>query len=141
MRLHWGIIKEKNGNREYERVILARSEEGLLAKSWDGVNKRFKVIHHQDQMDWTDLVEDDADRMADICCYVENIMKGKEGMYADGGKSKTTPEITHLRYSSIPHDVKKIVTEATKHWDMRDWPTIYKYRSLFIDELLLNAKF
>ena len=135
MRLHWGIIKEKNGNRTYERVIIARSEEGLLAKSWDGINNRFKVIHQQDTLEWSELEEDDMDRMADICCY------GEEGMYADGGKSKTTPEIIHLRYSSIPHDVKRIVNEASKNWDMRDWPTIYKYRHLFIDELLLNAKF
>ena len=133
MRLHWGIIKEKNGNRTYERVILARSEEGLLAKSWDGINNRFKVIHQQDQMDWNDLDDDDADRMADICCYVENILKGEEGMYADGGKSKTTPEIINLRYSSIPHEAKMIVTKVSRHYyDLRDWPTIYKYRFKFV---------
>tara|TARA_R100000152_G_scaffold20372_1_gene13905 strand:- start:899 stop:1309 length:411 start_codon:yes stop_codon:yes gene_type:complete len=127
MRLHWGIIKEKNGNREYERVILARSEAGLLAKSWDYVNKRFRVIHNQDTMEWSDLEEDDMDSMADICSHVENILKGEEGMYADGGKSKTTPEIMKLRHSSISDDMRMIVTEASEHWDMRDWPAIYKF--------------
>jgi hypothetical protein len=106
MRLHWGYIKENDGNRTYERVILARSEAGLLAKSWDAVNNRFKVIHHQDMIAWDDLESDDLDNIGWVMSHAEQSL-------ADG---------TDLFQRLLKTDGKQILEEGCEIFDSSDFP-------------------
>jgi hypothetical protein len=110
MRLHWGIIKEKNGNRTYERVILARSEAGLLAKSWDAVNNRFKVIHHQDTIAWDDLESDDLDNISWVMGHAEESLMDE----------------TDLFDKMLNTDAKRVLIAGTELYDRRDFPNLFK---------------
>ena len=119
MRLHWGIIKEKDGNRTYERVILALSEAGLLAKSWDAVNNRFKVIHHQDTIGVDDLESDDIDNIGWVMGHAEDSLK-------DG---------TDLFQRLLNTDGKQILVEGCEAFHMSDFP-----RTKVVMAELLKAK-